>query len=560
MRISRISRISQGGVLLLGSMLAAVPAGAQLDNSVWPQFRANDSKTGAAAAPGPALNHAWTKGNMPIPAPGGFTVAANGDIYYKSMDEDGCYVLRLNPADGSIIAQSPNLGGVVGSYSGVAVGVDRLYTTIHTSVGDTSIKVLNKSTLAVLATITNPAFQGLRGTPLMGTALNNAGHRNLYVVDRDAVMLHAVDSVNGNLMWSRSLPAAGLFGAVGPMWEDGNGRQVIAHFGNAPFFGGSAIRDNGDNTSTELWVGGPDSFNWWGSGALSADGQRIYVTTFNDNDVAPLWAIDVNNGNILWRVPGFRGDPSREMNFFARPAVIGNRIYCGGANGVVACYRDDVSSATLLWEYRDLLDEHTCISAVRAPNGTNYIYAVKQGLTLSPQRGVLIVLRDDGNSATKLFETDLNGTMLPTLYANSSCTVDGDGGLYIGGGNSFDPGVGPGALYKFSPGGGYRLSVSGVCPGRVTIEWSGAPPRQQQGLLFARGMGNQVIPPGNPCAGTVLGLNGNQLRLVDPPGFFSTGNSGSGSFSGQAASGACGGFLQLIQGGSCALSNVVQVP
>lgn len=556
----KVKQPCQTLIAVAAAMSVAAPARAQLDNSVWPQFRANDEKTGAVAAAAPALNHAWTITNVGIPAPGGFTVAANGDIYYKSMDDDGCYVYRLNPADGSILMQSANLGGVNGSYSGVAVGVDRLYTTIFTSTGNTSIKVLNKSTLAVMATITNPAFQSLLGTPLLGTALNDAGHRNLYVADYGAVQLHAVDSVTGDLMWSRSLPAPGPLGAVGPMWEDGNGRQVIAHFGNAPFFGGSAIRDNGDNTSTELWVGGPDSFNWWGSGALSADGQRIYVTTFNDSDVAPLWAIDVNTGAILWRVPGFRGDPSREMNFFARPSVVGNRIYCGGANGVVACYRDDVSSATLLWEYRDLADEHTCISAVRAPDNKTYIYAVKQGLSLNPMRGVLIVLRDDGSTVTKLLETDLNGTMLPTIWSISSCTVDGDGGLYIGGGDPRTSGVGPAAVYKFAPGGGYRLSISGVCPGRVTIEWSGAPPRQQQGLLFARGTGNQVIPQGNPCAGTVLGLNGNQLRLVDPPGFFSTGNSGSGSFSGQASSGACGGFLQLIQGGSCALSNVVQVP
>jgi len=556
----RVNTISQSIAVMLGSMLAAAPAAAQLDDSVWPQFRANDSKTGAVAAPAPALTHSWTNTNLGIPAAGGFTVAANGDIYYKSMDDDGCFLYRLNPADGSVIAQSVNLGGAIGSYSGVAVGVSNLYTTIYTSVGNTSIVVLNKSTLAVVATMTNPAFQGLRGTPLMGTALNNAGHRNLYVADRDAVMLHAVDSVNGNLMWSRALPAGGVFGAVGPMWEDGNGRQVIAHFGNAPFFGGSAIRDNGDNTSTELWVGGPDSFNWWGSGAMSADGQRIYVTTFNDNDVAPLWAINKDNGDIVWRVPGFRGDPTREMNFFARPSVIGDRIYCGGANGVVACYRDDVSSATLLWEYRDLLDEHTCISAVRAPDNTVYIYAVKQGLTLNPVRGVLIVLRDDGNSVTKLLETDLNGTMLPTIFSNSSCTVDGEGGLYIGGGDARNAGVGPAAVYKFAPGGGYILTVTGSCPGSVTIGWSGAAPRQSQGLLFARGRGSQVIPPGNPCAGTVLGLNANQLRLVDPPGFFSSGNSGSGSFNGQATQGACGGFLQLIQGGSCLLSNVAPVP
>lgn len=104
-------------------------------------------------------------------------------------------------------------------------------------------------------------------------------------------------------------------------------------------------------------------------------------------------------------------------------------------------------------------------------------------------------------------------------------------------------------------GGGYTLSVSGACPGTVRISWSGAQPNGQQGLLYARSQGSFVIPQGQPCAGTTLGLSSNQLRLVTPPGFFSTGN-GAGSIAGNASQGACGGFLQLIQGGSCTTSNV----
>lgn len=103
-------------------------------------------------------------------------------------------------------------------------------------------------------------------------------------------------------------------------------------------------------------------------------------------------------------------------------------------------------------------------------------------------------------------------------------------------------------------GGGYTLSLSGTCPGQITVSWSGAAPNGQQALLFAATQGNVVVPTG-PCAGTVLGLGRNQLRIVSPPGLFSTGN-GSGSINGNASQQACGGFLQLIQGGSCTTSNV----
>lgn len=104
-------------------------------------------------------------------------------------------------------------------------------------------------------------------------------------------------------------------------------------------------------------------------------------------------------------------------------------------------------------------------------------------------------------------------------------------------------------------GGGYTLTLTGTCPGPVTVSWSGAQPGGRQALLFASSRGSFRIPQGQPCAGTVLGLGSNQLRIVTPPGVFSTGN-GSGSLQGNAGQAVCGGFLQLIQAGNCQTSNV----
>ncbi len=107
----------------------------------------------------------------------------------------------------------------------------------------------------------------------------------------------------------------------------------------------------------------------------------------------------------------------------------------------------------------------------------------------------------------------------------------------------------------FHEAGGYRLSVSGLCPGRVTVEWSGANPSRTQGLVFGANQGSTTIP-GGACQGTQLGVQG-QLRLVNS---FDTGPNGSGSVSGNAGTGACGGFLQLIEVPSCNVSNVGQIP
>lgn len=108
-------------------------------------------------------------------------------------------------------------------------------------------------------------------------------------------------------------------------------------------------------------------------------------------------------------------------------------------------------------------------------------------------------------------------------------------------------------------GGGYTLTLNGSCPGVVQVQWSGATPRAQQAIVFGARAGSTTIPPGNPCAGTLLGVAG-QVRLVDPPGFFSTGATGSGSIQGNASSGACGGVLQLVEGGTCNKSNVAAIP
>ncbi len=102
--------------------------------------------------------------------------------------------------------------------------------------------------------------------------------------------------------------------------------------------------------------------------------------------------------------------------------------------------------------------------------------------------------------------------------------------------------------------GGYRLNVGGSCPGTVSVDWSGATPSAQQAIVFGNNLGSTTVPTG-PCAGTVLGIQG-QVRIVNIIG---TGG-GSGSVNGRAGTGACGHYLQLVEAGSCNTSNVDQIP
>ena len=104
-------------------------------------------------------------------------------------------------------------------------------------------------------------------------------------------------------------------------------------------------------------------------------------------------------------------------------------------------------------------------------------------------------------------------------------------------------------------GGNPNIRVGGSCPGTVTIDYSNFAANTTVGVVFASNTGNFVIPNG-PCAGTQLGLGSQNLQLVNT---FNSG-SGSGTRQGQAGIGACGGFLQLVESGSCRTSNVGQIP
>lgn len=62
--------------------------------------------------------------------------------------------------------------------------------------------------------------------------------------------------------------------------------------------------------------------------------------------------------------------------------------------------------------------------------------------------------------------------------------------------------------------GSFRLALDGHCPGVLTLYAPGAPAGGTVAFLAAAAPGAAVVPPGQPCAGTVLGLDGPTAALV----------------------------------------------
>lgn len=105
---------------------------------------------------------------------------------------------------------------------------------------------------------------------------------------------------------------------------------------------------------------------------------------------------------------------------------------------------------------------------------------------------------------------------------------------------------------------GPKLAVAATCPGGgpIRIEWRGCTANGRAVLFFAAARGAVRLPQGSPCAGTVLGLGEGGLRVVFDG---AAGANGRRTLQSNAAPGACGGYLQLLDVGACIASNVVRI-
>ena len=99
----------------------------------------------------------------------------------------------------------------------------------------------------------------------------------------------------------------------------------------------------------------------------------------------------------------------------------------------------------------------------------------------------------------------------------------------------------------------FAVSVSGTCPGEVTIAVTTPEPDEDVILFAGPGEGTSYVPWG-PCGGTELDIAfGRHWRTL------TTDANGEASITRTAFSGLCGRFLQALDR-SCSLSNVAQLP
>lgn len=94
--------------------------------------------------------------------------------------------------------------------------------------------------------------------------------------------------------------------------------------------------------------------------------------------------------------------------------------------------------------------------------------------------------------------------------------------------------------------------------GELEVRWFQATPDRSArvAILYGRRTGGFVIPNGNPCAGTSLGLGALELQVAFTG---SAGQFGAGRVIANIPRAACGGYLQLVDIARCEVSNVVRI-
>lgn len=101
---------------------------------------------------------------------------------------------------------------------------------------------------------------------------------------------------------------------------------------------------------------------------------------------------------------------------------------------------------------------------------------------------------------------------------------------------------------------GPEITVSGVCPGELTVNISGITPTGPVAILAAVSEGIFIVA-GGPCPGIEFGLANPNLA-----GTLNADTNGEVTRTPTVSAGACGKFLQIADVAACAPSNVAQIP
>ncbi len=357
-------------------------------------------------------------------------------------------------------------------------------------------------------------------------------------------------SGNGNFAPMASL-SAGRFpiAAVVGDWN-GDGKDDIGVANNVTY-GVTLFMGNGDGTF------GPASNVPDAAGLLATD---ICTADFNRDGKTDL-AVSHYSG-----VTVFTNNGGGIFNLYASTggSDLKNRVAAGDVNG------DGIADIVTSEQYTNRFI--VCLGNGVDGFSSNVPYTAGSGITgvalsdlnrdgyvdvcvsTSDSTGAEVFLNSGEGSGALLPRAEWAAGPQPTAIATADMNEDGFDDLLITCRNLGDtPSI---SILLQVP--QLALAADGACPGGgpLRITWYGATPSGQIALIFAANTGSFVIPQGNPCQGTALGLGASQLRVAYRG---ASGPRGTRTLTTNAGPSACGGYLQLLDPSNCTTSNVSKI-
>jgi hypothetical protein len=347
--------------------------------------------------------------------------------------------------------------------------------------------------------------------------------------------------------------------------RDGNGQWTLSHGFPPPSTRfGQSIALAGDRAviaseSEAIVVARDGSGEWSQEAALSADTVGTTVAFDGTTIVVAGRFSNLEIGAVLFVRQGGVWSPSAAISMPTEPfpgnpymlvrdvSIEGDRLALGITNALgpdhVLVYERDAPSGE--WIEKAALDP----DGGDEGDGFGAQVGLRNGLLLvgATSVGRVYVYRRSGSGEwTEIRQLVASDPFFGQAFARA--VHFGDGDPVVGAGDH-ENGLHAGAAYVFdlAP----RLAVTGSCPGQMSFAVTGATPGGRVAFLRASGQGEFVVPAGQPCAGTELGLDGSArvARVVAADA------DGAVNVQVNVPAGACG-FLQVVDGETCLASGV----
>jgi len=211
------------------------------------------------------------------------------------------------------------------------------------------------------------------------------------------------------------------------------------------------------------------------------------------------------------------------------------------------------------------------------PNPSDYMYDIEASdLDMDGDidlMAAVVILNGDGNRAARVWLNRGDGKtyddfpnvsdIFPGIGPYQRLSIDpndydhdGDLDIYLTGSDGDGPwcfGCSPNQFWENKLT-GMEAGITGSCPGPINLTVQSAVANRQVAILGSKQLGSTNLA-GGPCSGTPIDLvNPKVLAVtqVDADGNLDLGRS--------IPAGSCGSYLQVIEAGDCAASNVVPVP